>query len=243
MWLQVSSAEGPHQNQKSDRYQMKSRKYIIKVLPVDGHPGILEGVRSCLGRCGKFNVVDTAFNAEEAVNKAHRLSPDVVLMDMGTAGVNGVETTRRLRLSCPGAKVVMFVEREEKQTVEQMVQAGARGCIRKTASADELVIALERVHNGETFFSPDVARMFFDDYVMRGGKPRENTAKTISERERQVLNLVVEGAANKIIADTLKISIRTVEKHRQRIMKKFNLHKATDLVRFAITRGLVDVGI
>jgi two-component system, NarL family, nitrate/nitrite response regulator NarL len=222
---------------------MKNRKTVIKVLPVDGHPVVLEGVRSCLGRCGRFSVVGTAFNTDDAITKANRLSPDVVLMDMSTAGLSGIEATRRLRSSCPGAKVVMFVEREEKQTVEQMVQAGARGCIRKTVSTDELAVALERVHNGETFFSPDVARMFFDDYVMRGGKPRESAAPTISERERQVLNLVVEGAANKVIADSLKISIRTVEKHRQRIMKKFNLHKATDLVRFAITRGLVNVGI
>jgi DNA-binding NarL/FixJ family response regulator len=222
---------------------MKSRKNIIKVLPVDGHPVVLEGVRSCLGRYGKFMVVGTAFDTDDALTQANRLSPDVVLLDMGTVGMRGVETTRKLRTSCPGAKVVMFVDREEKQSVEEMVQAGARGCIRKTASADELVAALERVHNGETVFSSDVARMFFEDYVMRGGKPRENTAKTISERERQVLNLVVDGAANKIIADNLNISIRTVEKHRQRIMKKFDLHKATDLVRFAITRGLVNVGI
>lgn len=222
---------------------MKTRKSVIKVLPIDGHPIVLEGVRSCLGRCGRFNVVGTAFNPDEAISKANRIAPDVVLLDLGTAGVSGIEATRRIRATYPGAKVVMFVEREEKQTVEQMVQAGARGCIRKTVSMEELAAALERVHNGETFFSPDVARMFFDDYVMRGGKPRESTAPTISDRERQVLNLVVEGAANKIIADTLKISIRTVEKHRQRIMKKFNLHKATDLVRFAITRGLVTVGI
>ncbi len=222
---------------------MKIRKNVIRVLPVDGHPVVLEGVRSCLGRHGRFAVVGTAFNTEEAITKASRLSPDVVLLDMGTAGLSGVETTRRLRTTCPSAKVLMFVEREEKQAVEEMVQAGARGCIRKTASADELIAALERVHSGETFFSPDVARMFFDDYVMRGGKPRENTTKSISERERQVLNLVVEGAANKVIADNLSISIRTVEKHRQRIMKKFDLHKATDLVRFAITRGLVNVGI
>jgi len=221
---------------------MKSRKNIIKVMPVDGHPVVLEGVRSCLDRHARFSVVGTAFSGDDALTKVGHLSPDVVLLDMSTAGGNSVETTRRLRTSCPTARVVMFVEREEKATVEEMVQAGARGCIRKTASADELMLAIERVYNGETFFSPNVARMFFDDYVMRGGKPRETMVKSISERERQVLSLVVDGAANKVIAGTLNISIRTVEKHRQRIMKKFDLHKATDLVRFAITRGLVNVG-
>lgn len=222
---------------------MKSRKNLIKVLPVDGHPVVLEGVRSCLDRYGKFAVVGPSFDTDDAISKANRLSPDVVLLDMNTAGMRAVEATRKFRASCPNAKVVMFVDREEKQTVEEMVRAGARGCIRKSASADELVAALERVHNGETVFSSDVARMFFEDYVIRGGKPRENSTKSISERERQVLNLVVDGAANKVIADNLNISIRTVEKHRQRIMKKFDLHKATDLVRFAITRGLVNVGI
>lgn len=106
----------------------------------------------------------------------------------------------------------------------------------------ELMMAIERVHRGETFYSAEVARAFFDEYVRRGGQAQENVTRRISDRERQVLHLIVKGAANKEAAHTLHISVRTVEKHRQRIMKKLGVHKATELVHLAITKGLVNVG-
>ena len=222
---------------------MKNQKKTkIKVLPVDDHPVVLEGVRSCLTRHDQFNVVGMACSGEEAINKAGKLAPDIVLMDMRMPGMDGLETTRKLRETCPNTKVLMFAGREENEVVGEMIQSGAKGCIRKTASAAELMSALERVHKGETFFSPDIAKTFFDNYVLGGGKAPEPAAKRISERERQVLRLIVDGAANKGIAESLNISIRTVEKHRQRMMKKFDLHKATELVRFAITRGIVNLG-
>jgi DNA-binding NarL/FixJ family response regulator len=201
---------------------------------------VLEGVRSCLRAHAQFDVVGVATGGEEAVLKAKRLSPDVILMDMMMPGMDGMEATRQLRAACPRAKVLMFAGSEVNDAVGGMIQCGAKGCIRKSASATELAEAIERVHRGETFFAPDVAQTFFDDYVRRGGKTHESATKRISERERQVLHLIVEGAANKEAADTLHISVRTVEKHRQRIMKKLGVHKATELVRFAITKGLVN---
>lgn len=222
---------------------MKNQKKIkIKVMPVDDHPVVLEGVRACLQKYEQFNVVGLACSGEEAIAKAAKLVPDVVLMDMRMPGMDGLETTRKLREACPNTKVLMFAGREENEVVGEMIQSGAKGCIRKTASAAELISAIERVHQGETFFSPDIAKTFFDNYVLRGGKTPEPATKRISERERQVLRLIVDGAANKGIAESLNISIRTVEKHRQRMMKKFDLHKATELVRFAITRGIVNLG-
>lgn len=218
------------------------KKNRIKVLPVDDHPVVLEGVRACLRGHDQFDVVGVASSGEEAITKSKKLSPDVILMDINMPGIDGLETTRRLREACPKTRVLMFAGRQDNDAVGEMIQCGARGCIRKSASTAELVAALERVHSGETFFSPDVAQNFFDEYVLRGGKPQPATAKRISERERQVLRLIVEGAANKEAADTLHISVRTVEKHRQRIMKKLGVRKATELVRFAITKGLVNVG-
>ena len=220
----------------------KKIRIRIRVLPVDDHPVVLEGVQSCLRGLDQFDVVGVAGSGEEALDQAKKLSPDIVLMDMGMPGIDGLETTRRLRGSCPQVRVLMFAGREDKDAVGEMVQSGAKGCIRKSASKAELVSALERVHRGETFFEPEVAQTFFDEFVLRGGRPEDSGTKKISERERQVLRLVVEGAANKGIADTLQISIRTVEKHRQRIMRKLGLHKATELVRFAITRGIVNLG-
>ncbi len=219
-----------------------SKKAKIKVLAVDDHPVVVEGVRSCLKPYSHLDVVGVACTGEEAVVKSRKLSPDVILMDVVMPGVDGLETARQLRQACPRAKVLMFAGREDTDAVGEMIQAGAKGCIRKSASAAELVSAIERVHQGESFFSADVAQTFFEDYVKRGGRAQENVAKRISERERQVLHLIVEGAANKEAADTLRISVRTVEKHRQRIMKKLGVHKATELVRFAITKGIVNVG-
>jgi DNA-binding NarL/FixJ family response regulator len=215
------------------------KKTRIKVLPVDDHPVVLEGVRSCLRGHRQFDVVDVACNAEEAISKSKKLAPDIVLMDMMLSGVNGCEATRRLRESCPKARVIMFAGREDSDAVGEMVQCGAKGCIRKSAPVTELVSALERVHRGETVFSPEVAQKFFHAYVLSGGSGQNGGGKRISERERQVLHLIVDGAANKEAAAKLHISVRTVEKHRQRIMKKLGVHKATELVRFAITRGMV----
>lgn len=217
------------------------KKSKIKVLPVDDHPVVLEGVRACLRGHDQFDVVGMASSGDEALAKSRKLSPDVILMDINMPGMDGFETTRRLLETFPKVRVLMFAGREDNDAVGEMIQCGARGCIRKSASTEELVAALERVHHGETFFSPDVAQTFFDDFVLRGGKPAAPTAKRISERERQVLRLIVEGAANKEAADTLHISVRTVEKHRQRIMKKLGVRKATELVRFAITKGIVNV--
>lgn len=214
----------------------------IRILAVDDHPVVVEGVRSGLKPFRQFEVVGVAADGEDAITKAKKLFPRVILMDLNMPGLDGLETTRRLKQACPKAKVLMFAGREQADNVDEMIQAGASGCIRKSCSMAELVAALERVNLGETFFSADVAQMFFEDYVKRGGRAQENAAKRISERERQVLHLIVEGAANKEAAETLEISVRTVEKHRQRIMKKLGVHKATELVRFAITKGIVNVG-
>ncbi|MES3031254.1 MAG: response regulator transcription factor [Patescibacteria group bacterium] len=221
---------------------MSVKKVTIKVLPVDDHPVVVEGVRSMLRAHIQFEVVGVAAGGEDALAKAKKFSPDVILMDTNMPGLDGIETMRRILAVQKKIKVLMFAGSEDAETTGEMIAAGAKGCIRKGASATELVSALERVHRGETFFSADVAQMFFEDYVKRGGRAGDNAVKRISERERQVLHLLVDGAANKEMADTLGLSVRTIEKHRQRIMKKLGVHKATELVRFAITKGLVSIG-
>ena len=217
------------------------KKATIKVLPVDDHPVVLAGVRASLRAHAQFDVVGVAANGAAAIIMARELSPDVVLMGVTMPGLDGFDTTRRLRLDCPQVKVLMFTDRRGDDGVREMIQCGARGCIHKSASADELIAAIEQVHRGESFFPAAVAQAFFDDYVRRGGRAQENVTRQISERERQVLHLIVKGAANKEAALTLEISVRTVEKHRQRIMKKLGVHKATELVCLAITKGLVNI--
>ena len=213
----------------------------IKILLVDDHPFIREGVRACLLKYDQFEVVGEASSGKEAIDKARELSPDIIVMDIMMPEMDGLEATKCLREACPQAKVLILTVHDKKEFVREMIQSGARGYIRKSIATFELVSAIERIHRGETCFMPEVAQAFFDDYVLNGGKLEESIPKRLSEREREVLGLIVEGLANKEMAGRMQLSVRTVEKHRQRIMKKLDIHKATELVRFAITRGVVNL--
>jgi two-component system, NarL family, response regulator NreC len=219
---------------------MKSEgKNKIKVFLVDDHPVVREGVRSCLRKYEQVEVVGEAANGHEAIDRAKEFAPDIILMDVTMPGMNGLEATKCLKAVCPQCHVLIFTVHEKREFVREMIQSGARGYIRKNTSPMELVSAIERIHRGETFFMPDVAQAFFDDYVLNGGRVEET--RELSEREKQVLKLIVSGLANKEMADRLSLSVRTVEKHRQKIMQKLGIHKATELVKFAITRGLVSL--
>ncbi len=215
------------------------RKSKIKVFLVDDHPVVREGVRSCLRKYEQVEVVGEAASGHEAIDLAKDSSPDIVLMDISMPGMNGLEATKCLKAICPDTRVLIFTVHEKKEFVREMIQSGARGYIRKNTSPMELVSAIEKIHRGETVFMPDVAQAFFEDYVLNGGKVEE--ARELSDREQEVLQLIVSGLANKEMAERLTLSVRTVEKHRQKIMQKLGIHKATELVRFAITRGMVSL--
>ncbi|HEY0456904.1 MAG TPA: response regulator transcription factor [Verrucomicrobiae bacterium] len=213
----------------------------IKVLLVDDHMFVREGVRSCLEKFDQFEVVGEAASGHEAIDRARQFSPDVIVMDITMPGMSGLEATKCLRAICPQSRVLILTVHDKKEFVREMIQSGARGYIRKNTSPVELVSAIERIHRGEAFFMPDVAQAFFEEYVLSGGKLEESYPKQLSEREREVLSLIVSGLANKEIAERLSLSVRTVEKHRQKIMHKLGIHKATELVKFAITRGFVNL--
>ena len=223
--------------------EKRFHKVKIKVLLVDDHPFVREGVRSCLTRYEQFEVVAEAASGQEAIHKAQEFAPDIIVMDITMPGMNGLEATRCLREFCPQARVLILTVHEKKEFVREMIQSGARGYVRKNTSPVELVSAIERIHRGETFFMPEVAQAFFEDYVLSGGKLEQTVPQRLSPRERQVLSMIVEGLASKEIADRFALSVRTVEKHRQRIMKKLGIHKATELVKYAITRGFVNVNL
>jgi DNA-binding NarL/FixJ family response regulator len=216
-----------------------TKNFKIKVFLVDDHPFVREGVRSCLHQHHQFEVVGEASSGQEAVTKARQSLPDVVVMDLTLPGMSGLEATKSLRQYLPEARVLILTVHEKKEFVREAVQSGARGYMHKNTSPGELVSAIERIHRGETVFMPGVAEAMFEEYVLSGGRLGQTGAQRLSEREREVLSCIVEGLANKESAERLRLSVRTVEKHRQRIMTKLGIHKATELVRFAITRGLV----
>ncbi len=217
----------------------RENKSKIRVLLVDDHPLVLAGVKSSLLKYDRFEVVGEASSGPEAINRAKESLPDVVVMDITMPGMNGLEATKCLRAICPQTKVLILTVHEKEEFVREMIQAGARGYVRKNTHPGELVSAIECVHRGEVFFMPDVAHAFFKEYVLSAGKMEDSSAKQLSKREHEVLSLIVGGLANKEIADRLQLSVRTAEKHRQRIMEKLGIHRATELVKIAITRGFV----
>ena len=215
----------------------------IKVLLADDHPFVRAGVRSCLLKYEQFQVVGEASSGGEAIAQAREFLPDVVVMDLSMPGIDGLQATSSLREVCPQSRVLFLTLHQKQEFVREMIQSGARGYLAKDTSPLELVSAIERIHRGETVFMPEVAQSFFNDYVLSGGKLEDAPPKKLSPRENQVLTGIVEGLANKEIADRMQIRIRTVEKHRQRMMNKLRIHKATELVKFAITRGMVNLNL
>jgi len=212
----------------------------IKVLLADDHPFVLEGIKSCLSTHSQFEIVAEASSGDEAIQKAQAFRPDVVVVNFAMCEMNAFDAARRFRQVVPQAKLLILAMDDQEKFISQMIQCGAVGCIRKTSSPEDLVRAIERVHRGETFFDPGDAQIFLENYIKDGGECAEQPQnRALSPREREVLICIGEGLANKEIADQLRLSVRTVEKHRQRLMNKLGIHKATELVKFAITQGLV----
>src|SRR5438477_7231490 len=223
----------------SNTSSRKEKKPRIKVLLADDHPFIRAGVRTFLLKHDQFEIVGEASNGPEAISQAREMAPDVVIMDLEMPGGDGLEATERLREVSPKSRVLILSMQEQKDLDGQLIQSGAKGFLRKDTSPGELVSAIETIHRGETCFRAEVAQAFFNHYVLSGGKMESSAPKRLSPREQEVLSGIVEGLANKEIADRMQIRTRTVEKHRQRMMSKLKIHKATELVKYALTRGYV----
>jgi len=213
---------------------MKSR---IKLLLVDDHPIVRKGISSCLARQERLTIVGEAADGIEAVRKAKELSPDIILMDIDMPHMNGLAVTEVLRREMPNIKVLILSMHSNTDYVLRIIQSGARGYILKEASTEELVKAIETVESGEAFFSPDVARVALNQFV-RGPGDAPSTSQ-LTNRQREVLVQIAEGLSNKEIASHLGVGVRTVETHRERIMRKLNIHSVAGLTKFAISKGLI----
>ena len=218
---------------------MSAAKKTIKVLLVDDHPVVRKGLWSCLANKGGLRIVGEAADGAEAIRQARELVPDVVLMDLSMPKMDGVAVTETLRREAPEVKVLVLSGHNNRESVLRILQAGARGYVLKDAPPEELVRAIETVHQGEAFLSPDVARFALNDYVSSSSPNLPLTR--LSSREREVLVHIAEGQSNKDIASRLGVSVRTVETHRERIMRKLSIHSVAGLTKFAITHGLVSL--
>ena len=221
--------------------QINKRQSKIRLLLVDDHPVVRKGISSCLARHNNFEVVGEAADGKEAVSKAKELSPDVVLMDLCMPQMDGLEATRLLHKEAPSAKVLILSVNGNTESIQQIIQAGAKGYVLKDAPAEELVLAIQSASKGQAFFSPNVAKLVLNQYVSKARSEATNQTSRLSSRELQVLAMIAEGRSNKEIASRLNISVRTIESHRERIMRKLNIHSVVGLTRFAIANGVISL--
>jgi DNA-binding NarL/FixJ family response regulator len=207
-------------------------------LLVDDHPVVRKGINSCLARHEHLQIVGEAADGVEALKKARELMPDIVLMDIDMPEKDGLEVTELLRKELPKIKVLILSMHSNTEYVMRIIQSGASGYILKEAPTEELVRAIDIINTGEAFFSPEVARAALNKYV-RGGA--DDPAAQLTNREREVLVQIAEGLSNKEIANKLGVGVRTVETHRERIMRKLNIHSVAGLTKFAISKGLISL--
>ena len=213
---------------------MRSR---VKILLVDDHPIVRKGISSCLARHDHLVIVGEAADGLEAVAKAKELLPDIVLLDIEMPNLSGLAVTGVLRKELPQVKVLILSMHQRSDYLLRMLQSGARGYVLKEASCEELVKAIETVNAGEAFFSPKIARLALNRFVPGTGEGPD--LAELTNREREVLILIAEGLGNKAIASRLGVGVRTVETHRERLVRKLAIHSVAGLTRFAIAKGLI----
>jgi DNA-binding NarL/FixJ family response regulator len=218
---------------------VSAKKQIIKVLVADDHPVVRKGLQTCLAKQPRIKVVGEAADGDEALRKARELLPHVVLMDISMPGMNGLAVTEQLRKDAPDVKVLIISMHKNRDAIFRVIQAGAQGYISKEAPTEELLRAIEAVYEGGAYFSEEIARAALAEFVKNGGK-KEPFAR-LTSREREVLVAIAEGKSNKEIADKLGIGVRTIETHRERIMRRLNIHSVAGLTRYAIANGLITI--
>jgi DNA-binding NarL/FixJ family response regulator len=200
-----------------------------------------QALRMLLEAQDGLDVVGEATNGRDAVDAAERLMPDVILMDMVMPGLNGIDATRQIVKRVPGARVLILTAYLEDERLLQALRAGASGYVVKNSGMEELLLAIQSVHRGNTYFSASVSdEIAVNEVLLQAKQPEGKTGyELLTPREREVLQLIAEGSSNQAIAGELVISVKTVEAHRAHIMTKLHAKNRTDLLRYAIRHGLV----
>jgi DNA-binding NarL/FixJ family response regulator len=216
----------------------------ITILLVDDHAVVRDGLRMILESAGDVKIVGEAENGHEAVRKAQELRPNVVLLDVAMPLLSGAETARQILHRLPGTKILVLTTYTDREVVRDLVAAGVNGYLTKDIASDQLLTAVREIGRGQSFFTPAIARLLLDDTreALSGGR-QSPPPVYLTSREAEVLQLVAEGHPNKQIADILKISIKTVEKHRQSVMSKLNIHETASLTRYAVAKRIVQCEI
>jgi DNA-binding NarL/FixJ family response regulator len=228
---EVSLSSG---EEKGERRNVKP----MRVLIADDHTLVRAGIRALVEKLPEVQVVAEASDGRDALRLVKEHRPDVVLMDIAMPGLNGLEATRRMAKEFPKVRVLILSMHTSEEYVWQALCAGAAGYLLKGAELDELALAIRAVVRGGTYLSPPVSKHVIRDYVQRVGDEK-SLLERLTPRQREILQLIAEGATTKEIAQTLNISVKTVETHRAQLMERLNIHDVAGLVRYAIKIGLV----
>jgi len=212
----------------------------IRLLLVDDHAVVRSGLRMLLGSESDVEIAGEAGTAAEAIAAAGQMTPDVILMDIGLPDLSGIDATREIKKRFPKVAIVALTIHEDQEYFFKMLEAGASGYVPKRAAPEELLTAIRAAATGQVYLYPSLAKLLVKDYLNQD-HPSEEKLKLdgLTDREHEVLTFLAEGANNEEIASSLTISPKTVERHRENIMHKLNLHSRSELVRYAIRKGII----
>lgn len=214
---------------------------IVKVLLVDDHPMMRDGLRFAIQSQPDMQVVAEAGNGACALDQVEKHKPDLILMDISMPGLNGLETSRKIRELHPDVKIIILSGMTDEEYVSQTIKSGLNGYMIKANAPTELISAIRAVMSGHTYLSPEVTGAVMDSYKQFLDTKAPAPENVLSDRELEVLKLVAEGLRTKEIADRLKIGIKTVDTYRARLMTKLNCTSTAELVRYAVRNGIVPV--
>jgi DNA-binding NarL/FixJ family response regulator len=212
-----------------------------RVLLADDHKIVRDGLRALIGRHDDMEVVAEAETGRDAVRLSRKHLPEIVIMDISMPDLNGIDATRQILAEVKGVKVIALSMHSDKQYVDGMLRAGVSGYLLKDCAADELIQCIHIVMSGRICLSPGITGILVHEYLQPAKDQILASQTELSDREREVLQLIAEGHSTKDIAQSLHISIKTVETHRKNIMEKANLHTVAELTKYAIRHGLTSI--
>jgi DNA-binding NarL/FixJ family response regulator len=215
----------------------------IKILLADDHTIVRQGIARLLEDHAEFRVIGEAVNGNEAIEKSVLLKPDVVIIDIAMPLLNGIEAARRIRKQLPQVKIIILSMYAQEHYIHELLEAGISGYLLKDSSGRDIIQAIQAAIKGETFLSPSISKVLVDRYLsLRKSSPKEERFNQLSNREREIFQLIAEGHSTKKITQLLCISSSTVKTHRQKIMEKLEVDSPTQLVHYAVSLGLVEPG-
>jgi two-component system response regulator NreC len=210
----------------------------IRLLLVDDHAVVRSGLKMLLENEHDVEIIGEASSASEAIEATLRLKPNLILMDIGLPDLSGIDATREIKKRVSDVAIVALTIHEDEEYFFKMLEAGASGYVPKRAAPEELITAIRAAATGQVYLYPSLAKLLVRDFL-DGGRAPEQTSSDLTDREQEVLTYLAEGASNEEIATSLVISPKTVARHRENIMRKLNLHSRSELVRYAIRKGII----